>query len=340
MEWNGRMKNSLAILILPFLYLSCSGNKTEQIVTEPVLTNVNVPEFNSDSAYSFIETQVQFGPRVPNTIPHRITGDFLVSRLESYGADVVEQKFTQTTFDDVEVNLRNIIGSFYPEKKRRVLLAAHWDTRPFADKDTVDMNKPIDGANDGASGVGVLLEIARVLSANQPPEIGIDFIFFDGEDWGESLLGPSRPLERGLETWYCLGSQYWARNKHERGYSAYYGILLDMVGAKDSKFFKEGTSMRMAPSIVDKVWRTASQLGFSNYFVAEPRSAITDDHEFMNEAGIPSIDIVHYDPTYGYFGSYHHTHRDNLSLIDKNVLEAVGRTLLHVIYYEPGSPLQ
>lgn len=336
MELSGLMRNSYFVIAV--LLLGCNGNASKEIVTEPVLKNVNVPSFNSDSAYSFVKKQVDFGPRVPNSEPHKATGDYIVTQLKSYGAEVTVQEFQQTSFDGVTLNLRNIIGSFSPEKTRRVLLAAHWDTRPFADKDTVNVNLPIDGANDGASGVGVLLEIARVVSNNTPPEVGLDFIFFDGEDWGENLQGPSRSLEGGLKSWYCLGSQYWAKNKHKRGYSAYYGILLDMVGAKGSKFFKEGTSMRMAPTIVNKVWQTASQLGYSNYFVSEQRSAITDDHEFMNEAGIPSIDIVHYDPQYGYFGDYHHTHRDNLDLIDKEVLGVVGNTLLHVIYYEPGAP--
>ena len=326
------MKNSILIVIV--ILFSCGERKSQDIITSPGAKNISVPQFNSDSAFQFLKKQVDFGPRVPNSREHELTGNYLISKLAEYGATITVQEFTETSSDGVKLNLRNIIGSFSDGKTRRILLAAHWDTRPFADKDSVDMDKPIDGANDGASGVAVLLEIARVISTNTPPDAGIDIIFFDGEDWGENMLRPSTPLESGLETWYCLGSQYWSKNKHKKGYSAYFGILLDMVGAKDSKFFIEGLSYEMAPKIVDKVWQTASQLGYSNYFVNQRKGVITDDHEFMNAAGIPTIDIVHYDPEYGYFGNYHHTHRDNLDLIDKNILGVVGTTVLHVIYYE------
>jgi hypothetical protein len=193
----------------------------------------------------------------------------------------------------------------------------------------------MDGANDGASGVGTLLEIARHLKAN-PPKPGIDIIFFDGEDWGEKVDESDRisPAE-GLEKWWCLGSQHWSKNKHKPGYTAYYGILLDMVGAKDAHFFKEGYSTEYAPQVVDKVWNAASRTGHSRYFVARNAPAVIDDHLFVNKnADIPMIDVIHQDIQNG-FGETHHTTRDNLSIISKETLNAVGSTVLEVIYREP-----
>ena len=143
------------------------------------------------------------------------------------------------------------------------------------------------------------------------------------------------PLPHGLESWWCLGSQYWSKNKHQKNYSAYFGILLDMVGSKRAHFFREGLSVEYAPTVVEKVWSTASRLGYSDYFVKQNAGEITDDHQFVNRiAKIPMIDIVHYHPVMGYFGDYHHTQKDNLNLISKETLQAVGATVTNVIYYE------
>jgi hypothetical protein len=249
---------------------------------------------------------------------------------------VAEQKFVATSYDHQKLNLRNIIASFHPAASKRILLAAHWDTRPFADKDPQNKMAQFDGANDCASGVGVLLEIARVLSQQDSLPIGVDIILFDGEDWGEPDGRENDiSLPEGLYSWWCLGSQYWAKNKHKKNYSASYGILVDMVGAKHSQFFREGVSMEYAPKIVDKVWTIADGIGYSDYFVKQNVMAITDDHLFVNQlAKIPMIDIVPYRSGLGFFGEYHHTQGDNMSLISKETLEVVGNTLLHVIYYE------
>lgn len=321
--------------VCALLLIGCGPAKKEETKTEPVKLNP-APVANPDSAFFFVEKQVKFGPRVPNSNEHKRTGDYLVATLKRYGARVTEQNFESMSYDGKKLFLRNIIASFYPEKQKRILLAAHWDTRPFADKDKEKPNASFDGANDGASGVGVLLEVARLLSSSNAPNAGVDIIFFDGEDWGEKYdeNGPSLPA--GQTSWWVLGSQYWASHKHVPNYTAYYGILLDMVGAKNSKFFKEGTSMEYAPSIVDKVWSTAAQLGHSNVFVNQVQGAITDDHKPVNEkARIPMIDIVHYDPVYGYFGDYHHSTKDNLNLIDKGVLALVAQVVVQVVYNEP-----
>lgn len=324
-----------ATVFLSGLLLSCGGRK-EKIEEEKPARTVNVPVFSGDSAYRFTERQVRFGPRIPNTPAHKTAGAYFISKFKEYGATVIVQEFEASTFDGQRLLLRNIIASYFPEKQKRILIAAHWDTRPFADKDKQKPNAKFEGANDGASGVAVLLEIARQLGENTPPGVGVDLILFDGEDWGEKENSTKRITPpAGWESWWCLGSQYWARNKHKRNYSAYYGILLDMVGAKDSHFFQEGYSAEYAPKIVEKVWNTASRLGHSSIFVRQKEASITDDHLYINEiAKIPMINITHFDPGLGYFGDYHHTQKDNMTLISKETLSVVGNVVMNVIYYE------
>ena len=230
--------------------------------------------------------------------------------------------------------MRNIIASWNPENKRRILLFAHWDTRPFADQDDERQNDPIDGANDGASGVGVLMELARHLSEAELSH-GIDIIYFDVEDYGR----PSGSLiTDGMESW-CLGSQHWAKNLHVPNYNAKYGILLDMVGAKNAEFHQEAISMEYAPQLMRRVWKTGHALGYGKYFVEEPRYYVgIDDHKIVNEeVGIPSIDIINYDANNGPGGGFHHswhTHDDNMEIIDRATLKAVGQTVMHTVWQE------
>lgn len=316
----------LLLIISIVIFTSCSDSgkeeKQQMIVSEK---KVVFPTFNPDSAYAFVQEQVDFGPRIPNTKEHQLAGDRIIERLESYGAGLKVQSFEATTYDGVTLQLRNIMGSFNPSAKKRILLATHWDTRPWASKDAIDPTAKFDGANDGASGVGVLLEIARALGANNKPDVGIDLLFFDGEDWGQENGG-------NPDTW-CLGSQYWARNKGN--YTAYYGILLDMVGAKDAQFPFEGYSYQMAKKVLEKTWTSASKIGHGRYFVARREASITDDHYHVNMiAKIPMINILHNDLKNGYFGDFHHTTKDNMSIIDKQTLKAVGETLLYVVYAE------
>jgi hypothetical protein len=325
----------LYLVLFSLFLLGCASDREQKKTPETPAKVVAVPEFNADSAYYFVKKQVDFGPRVPNSTPHRNAGDFFISEFKKYGAIVTVQEFTAVAYDNQKLNLRNIIASFNPEKTKRILLAAHWDTRPFADKDLEKPSAPFDGANDGASGVGVLLEIARVLKGNPAPEVGVDIILFDGEDWGEKNGEQNtHRLPNGLQEWWCLGSQHWSKNKHKPNYSAYYGILLDMVGGKNAQFAREGYSMEYAPSVVDKIWMTASRLGYAHIFINLKEAPITDDHRFVNEiAKIPMVNIISYDPTTG-FGDFHHTRKDNMDIISKETLGAVGNTLLRVIYYE------
>ena len=326
-----------SLLIATIILGACTSDKKEASQETPAKTSVVVPPFNADSAYQYIQTQVDFGPRVPNSEAHNRTGNYLVQQMTEFGWQVTEQNFEATSFDNQRLYLRNIIASYNPQVGKRILLAAHWDGRPFADKDNERQNEPIDAANDGASGVGVLLEIARTIAKNDSLEnIGVDIIFFDGEDWGNDGKAHGHvPLRDGWESWWALGSQYWSKNLHKPRYSAFYGILLDMVGGKNAQFWIEGHSNRSAPSIVNKVWSQAEDLGYGQYFKRKNGAEITDDHYFVNKnTGIPMIDIIPTDPIDGSFGSFHHTHDDNMSIISKETLKAVGETVLHVVYHE------
>jgi hypothetical protein len=323
------MRFLLAGLLL--LGAACGEKTTTERIPEKIAYQP-APAFNADSAYAFIQQQVDFGPRVPNTPAHKAAGDWMTKKLEGYGLTVTEQTFTDQAYDGKELQLRNIIGSFNPAASRRILLGAHWDTRRIADKDTERMDEPIDGANDGASGVAVLLEIARLLHTDTlKPDIGIDIILFDGEDDGEP---EHQNFRDNSQVWWCLGSQYWSENPHKKGYSAYYGILVDMVGGKNAKFYKEGYSIQYAKNIVDKVWNYAHHLGFGDFFPMRAAEPITDDHLFVNQnANIPMINIIEYSPDFG-FGHYHHTHKDNIDNIDKKTLSVVGQTVLFSLFQE------
>ncbi len=327
------MKKLLYASFLFLLVTACSDSSKKEVKNEEPKKDIPVPAFNQDMAYNYIADQVAFGPRVPNTEPHRETEEYLTLKLEEMGAKVTLQKFESDTYDGEIWNLTNIIASILPEKKRRILIAAHWDTRKVADKDTERTKEPIDGANDGASGVAVALEILRTIQkAENKPDVGIDIILFDGEDNGE----PRGQNVGGRESWWCLGSQYWSKNKHINTYSAYYGILFDMVGGVNAQFHKEGYSMDFAPSIVDKVWNTAERIGYGKYFVSSVVDPITDDHYFVNKyAKIPMIDIIAHDPlSNDFFPDFHHRHKDNMDIISKETLKAVGQTTLQVIYEE------
>ena len=327
------MRSLLFMSLLVLLSTCTKTPKTNQTETQNTMNQVSVPEFSADSAYSFIKKQVDFGPRVPNTPAHVACGNYLEQKLRDFGADVTIQQANLKAFDGTTLKAKNIIGSYNPEAEARILLFAHWDTRPWADHDANPENqkKPVTGANDGASGVGVLLELARVVG-QEKPAVGIDIIFFDAEDYGAPNELSS---QENADSW-CLGSQYWAENKHIPGYRARYGILLDMVGAPQATFYREQISDYYAKYVVDKVWEKAASLGYGRYFINQPGGSITDDHLYINQkAGIPSIDIIQYNPnTASGFGKYWHTVNDTMENIDKNTLTAVGNTLTHVIYNE------
>jgi glutaminyl-peptide cyclotransferase len=330
------MKAYVRLLIPVFIFLwSCTpepkGNDREQtkIVTTPVVTKPRVvpPDFSGDSAYAYVKYQADMGPRTPGSTAHAKAVAYYESQFKMYGAQVLIQTGNVKTFDGKSWLLKNVIASFQPEKTDRIFLCAHYDSRPFCEKETEadKKQKPCPGVNDGASGVGVLLEVARQMQLKNP-DIGVDIILFDLEDYGDNGGMP--------DTW-CLGSQYWSKNPHKTGYSARFGILLDMVGAKDARFPKEEISMFYANDVVKKVWKAARVSGASSYFVETEISEMIDDHAFSNKiAQIPTIDILHYEPYQNRFFEHHHKNSDDMSNIDKNTLKAVGQTLLEVIYNE------
>jgi len=310
-----------------------SGNSKTNIENNSSLKNYITPEFNADSAYTYIKKQVDFGPRVPNTQAHINCGNWLVGEFERFGLEVSTQEATLLAYNKTPLNAKNIIAKYKPTLRRRVLLCAHWDTRPYADHDPNPDNYhlPIDGANDGGSGVGVILELARLMAKEDLP-LGIDFVLFDAEDYGQPADSPLPKVPNS----YCLGSQYWAKSIKNQPNNAMYGILLDMVGAKNATFTKEGSSMQFAPHIVKKVWTTAYGLGYGSFFIDINTKGIIDDHVYVSSiASIPTIDIIEYDPkTATNFGHYWHTQKDNMEIIDSKTLKAVGQTVLEVLFKE------
>lgn len=323
----------VAMLLLPLMRCGTDQPAASNGSTAALPELPATPGFNADSAYAFVQRQVDFGPRVPGTQQHAACADWIVAKLKGYGAEVIEQHATVKAYNGKELPLRNIIARFNSEAKDRILLLAHYDTRPIADKDSERPHEPILGANDGGSGVGVLLELARHLGGKQHGP-GIDLLFTDVEDYGQPS-GSFQPDEKSIDTW-ALGSQYFAKNPHVQGYTARYGILLDMCGAKDARFYREAISMQFASGIVHKVWRTAESLGFGDRFVQETKYFVgTDDHLPINkQLRIPTIDIIEFNAGTNAFHPSWHTHADDMSVIDAATLDVVGRTVLETIWRE------
>ena len=322
-------------------YYKNADSKVQNIEETEEVAKVNPvgPSFNADSAYAFIKAQCDFGPRDMNSRGHDLCGEWIVSKFKKYGCKVTTQTATLAGYDGTKLRSRNIMASINPEATTRILLCAHWDSRPWADNDPDSANwrKPILAANDAASGVAVMLELARIIGKSKDEkafnkQLGIDFVCFDAEDWGTPQWAD---VADNADSW-ALGAQYWSKNLPQ-GYEARYGILLDMVGGVGAKFYREGMSMQYAPEIVKKVWRAAREVGFGSYFPKEDGGVITDDHVPVNQfAKIPTIDIIPYyaDCQQSSFGPTWHTLADNMENIDKNTLKAVGQTLVQVIYKE------
>jgi glutaminyl-peptide cyclotransferase len=308
-------------------------NKTSDIsVSEKSpAKEIAVPEFNADSAFHEVKKQVDFGPRTPDSKAHTLCAAYFINKLKQYADTVLVQRANIPVFDGKTFQIQNIMAQFHPHLKNRILLCAHWDTRPWADQDIVNQKEPIDGANDGGSGVGILIEMARQMHL-AAPTIGVDILLLDLEDYGQ----PSNSTFPRQEDTYALGTQYWSKNIPIPGYHADFGVLLDMVGAPKATFGMEEYSRQFAPTVVKKIWDAAASLGYGEFFIYKETGAITDDHYYINNlAKIPTIDIIHHDPLSNTgFGTYWHTHNDNLKAVDKNTLKAVGQTLLSVIYNE------
>jgi len=304
---------------------STKDKGSDNTTTDNTVSTVKVPAFSADTAYAYTEKQVSFGPRIPNTPAQKKCADWLIQILKPLADTVYVQSATVTGPKNTTLPCTNIIGVFNPAATQRVLILAHWDTRPHADQDAFDKTKAFDGADDGASGAAIILELARQFH-QQKPNIGVDLLLTDVEDYGVSEE----------ENSYCLGTQYWARHPHAPGYKANYGILLDMVGGRNTQFFMEATSQQYALGPMKALWDVANKLGYSDYFRYEGNgAAITDDHVYVNTiANIPTFDIIAMQAN-GNFAAHWHTQNDNMSVIDKRTLQAVGQTLMQVIYAQP-----
>ena len=268
-----------------------------------------------------------------NSTAHDKCEKWIIQKFEQYGCKVTTQKATLNGYDGTPLRSTNIMASYNPEATTRIMFCAHWDCRPWADNDpdSTNWHKPIIAANDAASGVGVMIELARILKGSGL-ELGVDFVCFDAEDYGTPQWFEG---EDPGDTW-ALGAQYFANNLPE-GYAPRYGILLDMVGGVGAKFYREGMSMQYAPAIVKKVWNAARQVGYGSYFPKADGGMITDDHIPVNQtANIPCIDVIPYYPdcAQSSFGPTWHTIADNMDNIDKNTLKAVGQTMVQVLFTE------
>jgi len=265
-------------------------------------------EFRGDTAFAYIQRQLAFGPRIPNTAGAKQTGDWLLAQLRARADTVIVQEFQQRTAKGQTLKLRNFLARFRPQATDRILFVAHWDTRPFADKSANlgQQRMPVPGANDGASGVAVLLGVADALKA-KPPTVGVDLLFVDGEDYGN--------FSDSTET--LIGARYFAKHLPP-GYTTLFAVLFDMVGDKDLQFQQEGYSMANAPEVVQRVWQTAARLGYGRVFQARAEQPLIDDHVPLQQAGIRAIDVIDFD------FPYHHTTEDTIDKVSAASLQIVG----------------
>lgn len=331
------MKKIHFIILLSALFTAVSCNSKKGAAADAVQAAQSVAvSFNADSAYAFCEAQCAFGPRTMNSGAHDKCGEWIKEKFRQYGMDVTAQEMTLKAYDGTPLKCTNIIASYKPELTTRILICAHWDTRPWADNDPDEANhrKPVLGANDGASGIAVMLETARLIQqADTALNIGVDFVCFDAEDMGTPQWEDSGDSE---DTW-ALGAQYWAKNPHRQGYEARFGILLDMVGGEGARFYQEGVSKHFAPEIVKKVWAAAKTAGYGSMFPETEGGMVTDDHLPINRnTGIPTIDIIAYYPDCerSNFDPTWHTVSDNMDHIDRDVLKAVGQTVVQILFSE------
>jgi len=314
------------LLISSIVLYSCGENKVK--VSKPLYELVNnstIPKFDANNVYQHIKDQIKFGPRNPNSIAHSAALNYLFSSLSKYTQYVSKQPFTYTGYNGEVLELTNLIAKFNPQNKNRIMICAHWDSRPRSEhaKDPTKQKLPILGANDGASGVAVILELARILSENKI-DYGVDLVLFDGEDYG---------MESDLAN-FSLGSKYYS-SKLINDIFPTFAVLLDMVGDKDAIFKIEKNSKDYAPDLVDLFWNKAAQIG-ADKFTTKISLPIYDDHIPLNQAGLRTIDIIDSDligadsPTER--RNYWHSDKDTIENIGVETLQQVGDVVTNVIY--------
>ena len=271
-------------------------------------TSGGASEFNGRTAFTYVEKQMSFGPRIPNKPAHDQTGDWLLAELRARADTVIVQEIRHVTHRGDTLHLRNFFARFRPQATERVLFLAHWDTRPMADRaaNLAQQRMPVPGANDGASGTAVLLGVADALKA-RPPAGGVDLLFVDGEDYGD--FADTNDV--------LIGSRWFAAHLPP-GYQPLYAVLFDMVGDKDLQIFEEGQSVAFAPEVVQRVWRVAADRGHEHQFVPGVRHTLTDDHVSLQKVGIHAIDVVDFD--YPYW----HTTEDTIDKVSAESLQIVG----------------
>lgn len=351
--------NTIVSIAAALTLLSCQGKKQAEVEPKPP---VGI-EFNADSAFAFCAEQCAFGPRTMNSTAHTQCEQWIIGKFQQYGCQIMTQKADLRGWDGTTLHATNIMARLNPEAKRRIMLCAHWDSRPWADNDPIEANRhtPVMAANDGASGVAVMLEIARALklqsfnSSTLQSSIGLDFLCLDAEDYGT----PQWHAEQDEASW-ALGAQYFAKNPSTfqpfnsstfplgsaKNFNSSIlqsfnppkaAILLDMVGGQGARFYQEGFSREYAQDLLDQVWQAASDAGYGSTFPRQRGGYVTDDHKPLNEAGIPCIDIIPYYPDCpeSSFGPTWHTLSDDLQHLDRQTLKAVGQTLLQFIAAEP-----
>jgi glutaminyl-peptide cyclotransferase len=275
-------------------------------------------EFDGQTAFGYIQTQVAFGPRVPGTDAHEKMANWLDSLLRQRADTVIVQRWNHVTTSRDTLPLRNFIARFNPSAAKRLLLLAHWDSRPVSDSPVSrDSSHAVVGANDGGSGVALLLGVADVLKRS-PPAIGVDLLFVDGEDYGDFTKAPGDVL---------IGSRYYGAH-HPPGAQPLYAVLFDLVADKDLQIYQEGNSLVGAPEVVELVWDTAKDLGYGGYFIASPRHTLIDDHLELQKAGIRAIDVVDFDyPAW-------HTQYDTIDKVSAASLQVVGDVAVQLVRRE------
>ena len=310
---------------------SASDNGSSTASSKAEVVASNLPKFSADSAMLYVKQQCDFGPRVPGSEAQQQCGTWLENELVRHGATVSTQRTEATSYDGKKLPVINLVGSFNPDARMRILLISHWDSRHIADNDPdpSKRNEPVMGANDGASGVGVLLELAR-LAGEHKPAVGIDLFLTDVEDYG----APDDWKGSHDEKWWGMGTQLWCKQAVQEGYRAQYGILLDMVGAPDATFYREYYSDRYASTYVDQIWRTAADLGYKNLFINQRGGGITDDHVFVNQIlGLPTVDIIDTRmDNDGTFYPYWHTTGDTLDKLSTETMQKVGNLLVKLLW--------
>jgi len=295
---------------------TCGGVDGEAERGSAASATANQPRFDGSAAYALIERQVDFGPRVPGTAGHGAMAEWVETYLSERADTLIVQRFDHVSVAGETLPLVNFLARFRPGEGPALLLLAHWDTRPVSDNasDAEERSLPVPGANDGASGIAVLLQLAEMFSRTPPPR-SVDILLVDGEDYGDFAVGKD----------VFLGSRYFAANLPE-GYSAEFGILLDMIGDRNLEIYVEGNSNRLAPEVVDRVWNVAARMGFSDTFHRQGRHTVNDDHIPLNEAGIPTINVIDFD--YPYW----HTPHDTPDKVSASSLGIVGAVISRLVY--------